>query len=312
MKNRFKLEKRMFFEYLLATGLMLINIILASALPYFTKHKVYYDSTAYVVVILISYIIYLIRLFITKKKSVNDVAVVLFGFFILWETAYKSGWIHNDLLIPSPEGLFHVFVEKTPEILADVWGSVRLLFLGFLLAAVFGTLLGLLAGWIPRIREVLLPVSNVITLIPPLMFSAYLIMIFSTFRQAAVAVIFFAVFWPTFQGTVVRVGQIDRQIIEAAKTMGVGTIGMLTKVIFPYCLPGIIQSLSKSLRGAFMCLAGAEMLGINLGIGYFIEKYKSFADYRCVLAGIVTVGVITTVIDMIVNKAKNVLIKWEK
>lgn len=312
MKNRFKLEKGMFFEYLLATGLMLINIILAFALPYFTKHKVYYDSTAYVVVILISYIIYFIRLFITKKKSVNDVAVVLFGFFILWETAYKSGWIHNDLLIPSPEGLFHVFVEKTPEILADVWGSVRLLFLGFLLAAVFGTLLGLLAGWIPRIREVLLPVSNVITLIPPLMFSAYLIMIFSTFRQAAVAVIFFAVFWPTFQGTVVRVGQIDRQIIEAAKTMGVGTVGMLTKVIFPYCLPGIIQSLSKSLRGAFMCLAGAEMLGINLGIGYFIEKYKSFADYRCVLAGIVTVGVITTVIDMIVNKAKNVLIKWEK
>ena len=86
---------------------------------------------------------------------------------------------------------------------------------------------------------------------------------------------------------------------------------MLVKVIFPYCLPGIIGSLSKSLRGAFMCLAGAEMLGVNLGIGYFTEKYKSFADYRCVLAGIVTVGVITTVIDMAVNKAKNVLIKWE-
>nr|MCR4625697.1 ABC transporter permease subunit [Lachnospiraceae bacterium] len=225
--------------------------------------------------------------------------------------SYKLGWIHNDLLLPSPEGLFHVFVEKSSEITADVWGSVRLLFVGFILAAVFGTLLGLLAGWIPRVREVLLPISNVITLIPPLMFSAYLIMLLPTFRQAAIAVIFFAVFWPTFQGTVVRVGQIDRQIIEAAKTMGVGTFGMLVKVIFPYCLPGIISSLSKSLRGAFMCLAGAEMLGVNLGIGYFTEKYKSFADYRCVLAGIVTVGVITTVIDMAVNKAKNMIIKWE-
>ncbi|MCR4991587.1 MAG: ABC transporter permease subunit [Lachnospiraceae bacterium] len=311
MRKRFYLDKGLVAGLVIASVLMVINVILASVLPYFTKHKVYYDSTAYVVVILISYLIYLIRLFLLKKKSVNDVAIVLFGFFILWETSYKLGWIHNDLLLPSPEGLFHVFVEKSSEITADVWGSVRLLFVGFILAAVFGTLLGLLAGWIPRVREVLLPISNVITLIPPLMFSAYLIMLLSTFRQAAIAVIFFAVFWPTFQGTVVRVGQIDRQIIEAAKTMGVGTFGMLVKVIFPYCLPGIISSLSKSLRGAFMCLAGAEMLGVNLGIGYFTEKYKSFADYRCVLAGIVTVGVITTVIDMAVNKAKNMIIKWE-
>ena len=311
MKRKFYLDKGLIVGLVIASVLMVINVILASVLPYFTKHKVYYDSTAYVVVIFISYLIYLVRLFLLKKKSVNDVAIVLFGFFILWETSYKLGWIHNDLLLPSPEGLFHVFVEKSSEITADVWGSVRLLFVGFILAAVFGTLLGLLAGWIPRAREVLLPISNVITLIPPLMFSAYLIMLLSTFRQAAIAVIFFAVFWPTFQGTVVRVGQIDRQIIEAAKTMGVGTFGMLVKVIFPYCLPGIISSLSKSLRGAFMCLAGAEMLGVNLGIGYFTEKYKSFADYRCVLAGIVTVGVITTVIDMAVNKAKNMIIKWE-
>ena len=124
------------------------------------------------------------------------------------------------------------------------------------------------------------------------------------------AVIFFSVFWPTFQGTVARVGQIDRKVIEAARTMGVGTFGMLVKVIFPYCLPGIISSVSRSLRGAFMCLSGAEMLGINLGIGFFIEKYKSFADYRCVLAGIFTVGVITTLIDIGIRRIEKALIRW--
>jgi NitT/TauT family transport system permease protein len=59
-----------------------------------------------------------------------------------------------------------------------------------------------------------------------------------------------------------------------------------------------------------MCLAGAEMLGINGGVGFFIEKYKSFADFRVVLAGIVTVGVVTTVIDLIVTKVEKALIKW--
>ncbi|MBQ1849456.1 MAG: ABC transporter permease subunit [Lachnospiraceae bacterium] len=311
MKKFFQLQRGAWLEFGLATILMIVNIVLTLTFPYFTKHKAYYDSAAYIAVLFGSFVIYVFSLFWTKKKSTNDIAVVLYGFFILWEVSYKLGWVHNDLLIPSPEGLFHVFVEKGPEIGKDVWGSIQLLFWGFLLAAVFGTLLGLLAGWIPRVREVLLPISNVITLIPPLMFSAYMIMILSTFRQAAIAVIFFAVFWPTFQGTVVRVGQIDPSITQAARTMGVGTLGMLGKVIFPYCLPGIIGSISKSLRGAFMCLAGAEMLGINLGIGFFIEKYKSFADYRCVLAGIVTVGFITTVIDLAVNKLKAALIRWE-
>ena len=245
-----------------------------------------------------------------KKKSASDIAVILFAFFLLWEVSFKTGLVRNDLLIPSPEGLFHVYVEKPNEILTDVWGSLRLLFWGFLLAAVLGTALGLLAGWVPRVREVLLPISNVITLIPPLMFSAYLIMLLATFRQAAIAVIFFAVFWPTFQGTVGRVGQIDPSIIEAARTMGVGTVGMLFKVIFPYCLPGIIQSISGSLRGAFMCLSGAEMLGVNLGLGYFIEKYKSFADYRCVLAGIIIVGFVTTLIDILVGRVRKRLIHW--
>ncbi len=311
MKNFFKLEKGMVVEFIIATLFMIANIVLTLTFPYFTVHKVYYDSLPYIVVLLLSYLIYVIYLLSSKKKSASDIAIILFGFFMLWELAFKLGWVHNDLLIPSVEGLFHVYVEKPTEILTDVWGSIQLLFWGFLLAIVLGTLLGLLAGWVPRVREVLLPISNVVTLIPPLMFSAYLIMMLSTFRQAAIAIIFFAVFWPTFQGTVARVGSIDHQIIEAAKTMGVGNIGMLWKVILPYCLPGIITSVSKSLRGAFMCLAGAEMLGVNLGIGFFIEKYKSYADYRCVLAGIVTVGVITTVIDILVNKLEKTLIKWE-
>ena len=310
--KRLLLDRKMYVEFGLAAVLFAANILLTIFMPYLTEHKRYYDSGAYVTVLAIAFVIYVFGVHITRKKSASDIAVVVFAFFAVWETAYKTGTVKNDLLIPSPEGLFHVFVEKPEEIWLDVLGSLQLLFWGFFLAILFGTLLGLLAGWIPRIREVLLPISNVITLIPPLMFSAYLIMVFATFREAAIAVIFFAVFWPTFQGTVARVSQIDRAVIEAARTMGVGTLGMLGKVILPYCLPGIIRSISKSLRGAFMCLTGAEMLGINLGVGYFIEKYKSFADYRCVLAGIVTVGVITTVIDILVNKAEKTLIRWEE
>ncbi|MBO4390354.1 MAG: ABC transporter permease subunit [Lachnospiraceae bacterium] len=311
VKEFFSIPKGCLLELILMVILFGVNEVLAFTMPYYSVHKAYYDGGAYGVVLILVLLLCFLRLFLTKKKSAVDLGVILFAFFLLWEVSYKAGLVKNDLLIPSPEGLFHVFVEKHEELIKDVKGSINLLFFGYLLAVVLGTLLGLTAGWFGRIREITLPISNVITLIPPLMFSAYLIMILPTFRAAAIAVIFFAVFWPTFQGTVTGVGRIDRKVIEAARTMGVSNVGMLFKVIFPYCLPDIITSVSRSLRGAFMCLAGAEMLGMNLGIGYFVEKYKSLADYRCVLAGIVTVGIITTLADLLVGKLRAVLIRWK-
>ena len=110
------LPKSYYLEFAAATLLYIVNVLLTLFFPYFTAHKAYYDSTAYITVLTTAYLIYVIRIHLTAKKSASDIAVVLFTFFILWELSYKLGLIHNDLLIPSPEGLFHVFVEKPAEI----------------------------------------------------------------------------------------------------------------------------------------------------------------------------------------------------
>jgi ABC-type nitrate/sulfonate/bicarbonate transport system permease component len=228
---------------------------------------------------------------------------------LFWDLSYKFGLVQNDLLIPSPEGLFYVFKTDYVKIWNNVLDSLELLFFGFLFAIISGTILGLIAGWFKRVSEVTIPITNVITLIPPVLITAWLIMWFP-FKIAAIAIIFLAVFWPTLQGMITRVSQIDKKIIDAAKVMGVGNFEMIYRVVLPYCLPGIIISISKSLRGAFMCLVAAEMIGINGGIGFYTETYKAYADYRRVLAGIVTIALVTTIIDIIVNKIEKKIVKW--
>ena len=292
-----------------ATILLIVDIIVAFKMGYRTAHKTIYEANSYVTVLLIAYAIYIIRLIVTNKKSSSDIIIILYLFLLFWDIAYKSGWVQNDLLIPAPEGLFDVFRTDRKYLLEMVWLSIQLLFFGFLFAIVFGTILGLIVGWYKRAREVMIPISNVITLIPPVLMTAWLIMWFP-FKTAAIAIIFLAVFWPTFQGMVTRVAQIDKKTIDAAKVMGVTNFQMIYKVIIPYCLPGIIISVSKSLRGAFMCLVAAEMIGINGGIGFYTETYKAYADYRRVLAGIVTIAILTTVIDIIVHQFEKRIVKW--
>lgn len=294
----------------IALLLCVVDIVVAYNLGYKTPHKYIYGAGPYVTLLIISFLLYLLRLFLTNKKSSSDLIIVIYLFLLFWDIAYKVGWVHNDLLIPSPEGLFDVFKTDKTYLTEMIGDSLKLLFWGFLIAIVSGTVLGLVAGWFARVRDVLLPISNAITLIPPILMTAWLIMWFP-FKQAAIAIIFLAVFWPTFQGMIQRVAQIDKKVIDAAKVMGVGNVGMLFKVILPYCLPGIIISVSKSLRGAFMCLAGAEMIGINGGIGFYTETYKAYADYRRVLAGIVAIGFITTIIDIIVHQIEKAVVKWK-
>lgn len=315
----FKIKVKSFFSkenikyhligFLIAVSLLITNIIVGYNVGYFTEHNKTYDATPYVIVLLIAFGLYFIKLFFTNKKSATDLIIIIYIFLLFWDLSYKFGFVQNDLLIPSPEGLFYVFKTDYVKIWNNVLDSLELLFFGFLFAIISGTILGLIAGWFKRASEVTIPITNVITLIPPVLITAWLIMWFP-FKIAAIAIIFLAVFWPTLQGMITRVSQIDKKIIDAAKVMGVGNFEMIYRVVLPYCLPGIIISISKSLRGAFMCLVAAEMIGINGGIGFYTETYKAYADYRRVLAGIVTIALVTTIIDIIVNKIEKKIVKW--
>ncbi len=315
----FKIKVKSFFSkenikyhligFLIAVSLLITNIIVGYNVGYFTEHTKTYDATPYVIVLLIAFGLYFIKLFFTNKKSATDLIIIIYIFLLFWDLSYKFGFVQNDLLIPSPEGLFYVFKTDYVKIWNNVLDSLELLFFGFLFAIISGTILGLIAGWFKRVSEVTIPITNVITLIPPVLITAWLIMWFP-FKIAAIAIIFLAVFWPTLQGMITRVSQIDKKIIDAAKVMGVGNFEMIYRVVLPYCLPGIIISISKSLRGAFMCLVAAEMIGINGGIGFYTETYKAYADYRRVLAGIVTIALVTTIIDIVVNKIEKKIVKW--
>jgi len=314
-KNKFKSFfskeniKKHLIGFIIATSLLIIDIIVAFSLGYLTEHNKLYGAECYVIFMLIAYVLYLIKLFVSNKKSSTDLIIVIYLFFLIWDISYKVGWVQNDLLIPSPEGLFDVFKTDSSYLTQNVFLSLKLLFWGFLLAIILGTVLGLIVGWFSRTREVMIPVSNAITLIPPVLLTAWLIMWFP-FEIAAIGIIFLSVFWPLFQATIHRVSEIDKKIIDAAKVMGVTNIGMIFKVVLPYSLPGIISAISKSLRGAFMCLVAAEMIGINGGIGFYTETYKAYADYRRVLAGIVTIGFITSIMDIVITKIEKSIVKW--
>lgn len=266
--------------------------------------------TAFVVAIALIEILYLIQYFRTRKKSVSDIVTAAYLLLIVWETASSLGLTH-PVLVPPPENVFAVFYGNREDMFFGLLSSMNILLQGVGLAMLIGIFGGLFVGYVTRVREAVLPITKVISSVPPLVYTPYAVAVLPTFRSASIFVIFSAVFWPTFMSMIARVGSIDRKIIDSAKTMNVSLPTMLFKVILPYSLPEVIGRLSTSLRAAMLCLTGAEMLGARAGLGYFVKKFSDYADYTRVLAGIIFIAIVVTVINILVDKLQKKVIKWK-
>lgn len=254
-------------------------------------------------------IIFLIKHFLTQKRSASHIVSVVYGLLIIWVIFTRFGLSH-PVLVPFPENVFAIFVVNRADLLLGLVSSMKILFLGIAFAMILGIFLGLFVGYIQGVRETFLPITKVLSTIPPLVYTPYVVAVMPTFYSASIFVIFSAVFWPTFMSMIARVGSVDRKIIDSAKGMNVSTATMLFNIILPYSLPEVIARLSTSLTSAMLCLTGAEMLGASAGLGYFVKKFSDYADYTRVLAGIIYIAIIITILNILVELLQKRVIKW--
>ena len=287
----------------------LVYVILL-AVVLFLPAKISVDAPwAFLIMLGLAEILFLAQYAKSQKKSAVDVAFISYIFLAAWEIFTKLGLGH-PVLTPSLENVFNVFISQWQLILQGIGSSLLLLIIGVGSALIIGILAGLLVGWVPRLREAVMPIANVISPIPPLVYTPYVVAVMPTFRAASIFIVFSAVVWPTFQAMVSRVQNMDQRIIQSAKVMNVSTGTMLFKVILPYCLPGIISGLSTSMRAAFLCLTGAELLGARSGLGFFVKKFSDYADYTKVIAGIIVMGIVVTLIELGIKQLEKKCIKW--
>lgn len=247
----------------------------------------------------------------SSLQAPSDIVLLVWGFLLLWELIVTQLNLMHPVLFPSPEDVFHVFATQYKTLLAGVVSSLQLLLTGLILGLSFGVLLGLPVGWILRLRNIFYPVANVLAPIPPVVFAPYLIAIMPTFRSASALVILLGIFWPTFLGMIVRVSSIDSRILESARALSVDNRTMITKILFPYVLPGVVSGLKVSVTTSVIMLVFAEMMGATKGMGFYIINYTHYANYTNVVAGFIVVGIVVTFLNRLVGFIQDRAIKWQ-
>ena len=245
-----------------------------------------------------------------KKKAAIDIGIIVFAALILWEYITAKVGVKDAMLYPAPENVFNIFVTDYEKILEGVGSSLRLMGLAFALALFFGVCLGLIVGLSDRLSSTVMPIVRVISPIPPIIYSPYAVALLPSFRAASIFVITMTICWSIFMNMVISVRQIDRKIMDSARTLNLNQSSMILHVLLPYSLPGIINSVSVSVSTSFLVLTAAEMIGATSGLGWYIKYNADFANFTKVIAGIFVIGVVVTVLNALISLVKRLLIRW--
>lgn len=259
-------------------------------------------------------LLFLAKYFSMRKKKITnsscDIMIFVLLLLIVWELCTSVFNIAHPVLVPCPENVFDTFREQWHEMLLNVAYSMELLAIGFITGMVLAVLLGLIAGWFPRLRSFAYPIANVMAPIPAVVFSPYLVALMPSFRSASALVIILGVFWPTFLTTINRVESMDSRILDSARMLNLSNSDMIWHILLPYVIPGIVSGLKVSVTTSLLMLNFAELMGAAHGMGYYIQNSITYANYTHAVAGIVCIAIVVTILSKLVTAFQKKAIVW--
>lgn len=244
------------------------------------------------------------------SKSIKHVVISFVAFILVWQLAIVLGDF-NDMLFPSPYKVLMAFRELFSEGLRGSSSNIVLIIhlrdsllrftAGYLLAVVFGVVLGLFFGWFTNVYAYVNPIIQLLRPIAPVAWLPFFVLWIGIGDAPAIAIIFIAGFFPILLSTISAVKNIDPVFLKVARNFGLSQIGTVIKIVFPATFPQISNSLHLALGTCWIFLVSGEMVGTQSGLGFLIMDTKNCIRADALLATMITIGLVGLILDVLVG-----------
>src|SRR2546425_9171683 len=232
-------------------------------------------------------------------------------FFALWALATFGGAIDSmflkDPLYTLVTG-YKLFAEF--NFIRDVGVTIWRVLGGFVIATLIGVPLGILMGAFKPIEAFFEPFVSFARYLPASAFIPLLILWAGVGEKQKLSVIFIGSVFQIILMVALIVGSTRRDLIEAAYTLGADSSGIVKRVMLPGAAPQIAETLRLVLGWAWTYVIVAELVGAESGIGHMIMDSQRLLDTGQMIFGIVCIGVIGLVSDLLFKWANRRLWPW--
>jgi NitT/TauT family transport system permease protein len=225
----------------------------------------------------------------------------------------------DDKLLPSLGTIastFHsyAFEEDTRSgrvlFWADTWASIKRIGSALVISATLGMLLAVCIGVIPRARALLSPLLGTIAMIPPLAILPVLFIVLGLEETAKIALIVIGIAPCIARDLALRVGELPREQIIKAQTLGASTWQLIVRVVLPQLWPRLIDSLRLAMGSAWLFLIAAEAIASTEGLGYRIFLVRRYLAMDVILPYVVWITILAVATDLALRLLRKHAFRW--
>jgi len=246
-----------------------------------------------------------------RTAITRTVAVGLF--LALWEWAVRGGGV-NPLFLAGPirvfERLYQVFADGS--IWPHFWASGRVAGLGFVIAIAIGVPLGILMGRFRTVRDVLEPFVIAKYSIPTVVFLPLFVMWFGIGMWFKVMLVIVGTVFVIIINTEAGVSNVDRRLIETAKSFCANEFEILLKIVAPASLPFIIAGIRLGIGRVLIAVVVAEGFAATAGLGYLAFQAGAAYDTAQVFVAAILLGAVAITLNSGLRTLERRLAPWKE
>ena len=235
-------------------------------------------------------------------------AIVFLG---VWEWVVRAGMV-DPLFLSSPSQvavrLVQVFADGT--IYPHLWATGMTAFWGFFLSCLVGVPIGVLMGRSVLVRDTLEPFIMAQASVPTVALLPLFIIWLGIGTSARIALVFTGAVFGIVVSTEAGVSNIDRRLIETARSFTATEWAILWKIVLPAAIPYIIAGMRLAIARVLIMVVVAELYASTAGVGYLIFQAGASYDTSMIFVGVVILAVAGMALNAFLRAVERRIAPW--
>ncbi|MFI2763908.1 ABC transporter permease [Streptomyces echinatus] len=225
---------------------------------------------------------------------------------VVWQGLISLKIVDDPTKLPSPSAVWDAFRNDWVEgkLLGYIWASVSRGLLGFGLALLIGTPLGLLVGRVRFVRAAIGPILSGLQSLPSVAWVPPAVVWFGLNNSMMYTVILLGAVPSIANGLVSGVDQVPPLFLRAGRTMGATGLKGTWHVTLPAALPGYVAGMKQGWAFSWRSLMAAEIIAqfpdLGVGLGQLLENGRTASDMAMVFEAILLILFVGIAIDLLI------------
>jgi NitT/TauT family transport system permease protein len=235
--------------------------------------------------------------------------VIIFG---LWSILSYSGLVKPSYFLPTPTQVVTTGARmiQSGELWLNAQASLSVVIIGWVIATLLAVPMGILMGSLKIVEAFLEPIVDFVRYLPVSAMIPLLILYIGIGIEEKIAVIFIGTFFQLILLVADVATHVANDLLDSAYTLGASRFRVLTTVLIPATLPGVMDALRITLGWAWTYLIVAELVAAEHGLGIMILESERGLRTDRIFVGLVTIGLLGFASDFLFKWLHRKLLPW--